>query len=150
MFPFECIRALVLLTQLLFLLFVQLCSEDSNKCIPLFYYCDGKIDCPQGSDEAGCACVEYGLVECGTSLCVPLSWACAGFHLCGSHHNLSCNLTVEESDNFCEGTDMWCVLNETCLAADKICDGTIDCNGGEDEANCTGMCLSFVNRQYVP
>ena len=53
------------------------CKEDSLMCIPVFWYCDGKVDCPLGSDEEGCSCEQLGMIECfvtaNDTTCMPVS-----------------------------------------------------------------------------
>ncbi len=60
--------------------FWKFCEEDKTKCIPVFWLCDGKFDCPLGSDELGCPCEFFNMVEVWTvhnnSLCLFHQWAC--------------------------------------------------------------------------
>ncbi len=70
---------------------LQRCNEYPGKCVPVFWYCDGKVDCPQGSDELDCDCAAFDMVNIesdafGTK-CYPPSWACLGIDII-SHHGL--------------------------------------------------------------
>ncbi len=55
-------------------------------CVPVYWICDGAADCPDASDEAGCSCEDWGLVECtgkdNSTQCIPELWALEGHPLC--------------------------------------------------------------------
>ncbi len=40
---------------------IRKCEEDSAICIPAERYCDGLAQCPQGSDEKGCSCIDWNM-----------------------------------------------------------------------------------------
>ncbi len=58
---------------------LQACQESSLVLIPVFWACDGKNDCPMGTDEVDCPCEMFDLIQMRTSsnnsACVPLKWS---------------------------------------------------------------------------
>ena len=121
----------------------QKCSEDNNLCIPVFWYCDGKIDCPLGSDEVDCSCEKLNFEEClmpeNTTICIPTSWACVGYPKCIHFDPEMCEVTSEKG--FCQNNEFWCHLEDTlerqCISHANVCNNVTDCFGGEDEAVCS-------------
>ncbi len=52
---------------------IRKCPEDRTKCIPVEDYCDRVLDCPDGSDEAGCSCEDWNMYNCSigeSNLCI--------------------------------------------------------------------------------
>ncbi len=46
-------------------------------CIPVEDYCDRILDCPDGSDEAGCSCEDWNMYKCSigeSNLCIYKHW----------------------------------------------------------------------------
>ena len=119
-------------------------------CIPVFWYCDGKVDCPLESDEEGCSCEQLGMIECfvtaNDTTCMPVSWACGGHPHCPSPELDLCKV-VSKADN-CDENQFWCHLEEIpgrqCIPLSKTCDNVTDCLGGEDEAYCSGLILLYL------
>ncbi len=108
----------------------------------MLYICDGKVDCPQGSDELVCSCNKFNMVTClyqsNAPICVPVTWACAGHSYCREFDHSYCSTLERNVTSPCAQEMMWCHFNNSCLPSRMVCDDKIDCFGGEDEANCAG------------
>ena len=136
----------------------QICSEDDTVCLPLFQFCDGKADCPFGSDELNCPCETLKLIECGTTQqngipCMPMSWVCAGGSNCVKSDSSICDMTNVEPP--CTENEFQCHLEETlekqCISSIKVCDNETDCIGGEDLLFRYQLCISvfvYVDKCY--
>ncbi|XP_050596291.1 serine protease nudel isoform X2 [Bombus affinis] len=99
----------------------------NGKCVDKSTFCDGNIDCYDGSDEPTiCTCAEY----------LKLTWPerlCDGVRHCLDKTDESPEMCSCKDFSFkCETTSG----NDTCIAQDFICDGVKDCPNGEDEATC--------------
>ncbi|CAL7938816.1 unnamed protein product [Xylocopa violacea] len=99
----------------------------NGKCVDKSAFCDGNVDCPDGSDEPTiCTCAEYLKLTSPERLCD------------GERHCLD---KTDESPEMCPCRDssFQCETtsgNDTCIPQDFVCDGANDCVKGEDEEVC--------------
>ncbi|XP_042894167.1 low-density lipoprotein receptor-related protein 2-like [Penaeus japonicus] len=117
----------------------QFTCEDSKKCIPVSWKCDGTNDCPDGSDEFGCpvTCEEFKCVS--ESRCILNDWRCDGDIDCldGSDEEACPKILSCREDR----GQLRCDNDTTCIDAKKICDGERDCEDGTDEGRfCDKAC----------
>ncbi|XP_043512078.1 serine protease nudel-like isoform X2 [Frieseomelitta varia] len=109
----------------------------NGKCVDKSAFCDGNVDCPDGSDEPTiCTCAEYLKLTSPERLCD------------GVRHCLD---KTDESPEMCPCRDssFKCKTttgNNTCIPQDFICDGLKDCSDGEDEATCRVLIPSSNDR----
>ena len=65
-------------------MFSSACSEtqftcpSTGQCIDDYLYCDGRPDCPQAEDEAGCTCQFETDWACASGYCIDASYVCDG------------------------------------------------------------------------
>ncbi|XP_076761416.1 serine protease nudel [Xylocopa sonorina] len=98
-----------------------------GKCVDKSAFCDGNVDCPDGSDEPRmCTCAEY------LKLTTP-ERVCDGERHCFDKTDESPEMCPCKDSSFkCETTSG----NDTCIPQDFVCDGANDCVKGEDEEVC--------------
>ncbi|XP_011301031.1 sortilin-related receptor [Fopius arisanus] len=148
-------------------------GTESQMCIYKSWLCDGENDCKDGADEANCtittaapppeilptdSCNEW-MFLCNNNKCVPYWWKCDRVDDCGDQSDeLGCNSTnlpewVPTTDSpkphkLCDQQQFQC-YDGKCVAAAWVCDGTPDCNLGEDELHCHGMHRGCREDQFM-
>ncbi|XP_050504150.1 sortilin-related receptor-like isoform X5 [Diabrotica virgifera virgifera] len=130
---------------------------DRGNCILASWVCDGDVDCTGGEDEKDCdTSVNCSKSEfkCQTDgRCIPATAVCDGLVDCPDKTDeLSCddklpdgsgtpsyppidNLTSQRPNVTCESNQYQCDRGN-CILASWVCDGDVDCTGGEDEKDC--------------
>ncbi|CAK8686586.1 unnamed protein product [Clavelina lepadiformis] len=115
------------------------CSDGS--CILREAYCDGVIDCDDGSDERRCSGCRWNEIECFSGECVPSAARCDG--------NRDCR---DGSDEFqcssCGEDDFLCADESACISRKWRCDGFKDCLDMSDEQGCGHGWLCNVSSNF--
>nr|XP_045594608.1 low-density lipoprotein receptor-related protein 2-like isoform X7 [Procambarus clarkii] len=111
---------------------------DNGSCLPKSLFCDGSLDCQDGSDEpSDCSkdkltCREDEFLCSSGDECTYFIWKCDGQANCadGSDEH-GCN------PDDCEAYQFKCAINNKCIPSTWVCDGVDDCQDSSDEKNCT-------------
>lgn len=114
----------------------------SGTCIQDSLFCNGRSDCPDGSDEdrSNCAKCEPNEQECQrhnnrdpVKKCVPVHWVCDGENDCGNDWDEAQNCQVGVG---CAKTLFQCDDGRR-IPRGFLCDGENDCRRNDDEAGCS-------------
>nr|XP_012637337.1 low-density lipoprotein receptor-related protein 2 [Microcebus murinus] len=115
----------------------QFLCADNQKCIPIWWKCDGHRDCSDGSDET---------VLCPQRFCRQGQFQCKDRNctspqtLCNAHQD--CPDGSDEDPILCENhkcqSNEWQCANKRCIPEHWQCDSVNDCedNSDEDSSHC--------------
>lgn len=103
-----------------------------NECIPESSWCDGAVDCSDGSDEAACTCRQRIIDDriCDGYPDCPMAEDEIGCFGC-SDYMYSCYEHPHEYEFYNRSTV------SMCYSAMERCDGFINCLNGRDEMECS-------------
>ncbi|XP_049312044.1 basement membrane-specific heparan sulfate proteoglycan core protein isoform X30 [Bactrocera dorsalis] len=120
----------------------HVCSDAEFKCdgrcLPLEYFCNGRVECLDGTDERDCpdtkpeaTVCQPDEYKCRAGNCIDSARRCDRVPDCpdGDDEDASCPAKIE-----CPRLKFLC--NGTCVDWSLYCNGKIDCDDGQDEKNC--------------
>ncbi|KGL73134.1 Low-density lipoprotein receptor-related protein 2, partial [Tinamus guttatus] len=115
----------------------QFLCADSERCIPIWWKCDGQRDCRDGSDEPTTCPHRYcavGLFQCNDGNCTSPHFLCNTLPDC---HDRSDEDPVLCANHQCE-SHQWQCANKRCIPEAWQCDREDDCgdNSDEDSTHC--------------
>nr|XP_042716703.1 low-density lipoprotein receptor-related protein 2 isoform X5 [Chrysemys picta bellii] len=121
----------------------QFLCADSERCIPIWWKCDGQRDCRDGSDEPPTCPHRYcrvGQFQCSDGNCTSPHFLCNALPDCPDRSDEDHVLCA---DHQCE-THQWQCANKRCIPEAWQCDKEDDCgdNSDEDSSHCASRTCS--------
>lgn len=124
------------------------CGE--SMCLPRIHLCDGKVDCPNHSDEMKCPPIMHRVQKgCGANEwycgvgdeCYTAAQRCDNtYHCSNAVDELSCRSTCQ-NEVACWGGG--------CYPLFQRCDGSPDCGDASDEAGCSALLCNGNNGTFL-
>ncbi|XP_018799861.1 PREDICTED: basement membrane-specific heparan sulfate proteoglycan core protein isoform X10 [Bactrocera latifrons] len=122
----------------------HVCSDSEFKCdgrcLPLEYFCNGRVECLDGTDERDCPYTKPEVTvcqpdeyKCRAGNCIDSARRCDRVPDCpdGDDEDASCLISCREDEYLCKD-GMRCISNS------KVCDRVTDCIDADDEDGCEG------------
>ena len=132
----------------------QVCGDGT--CVSATYICDGYDDCASGADEYGCAECNFDGGQCNGSVALDVcdqngqiaTYDCDTFcRDSGFDYSEGCAYDAGGGSDACFCADApTCAPGEltcgdgSCVPNQYVCDGYVDCAGGDDEFSCAPQC----------
>ncbi|XP_050331112.1 basement membrane-specific heparan sulfate proteoglycan core protein isoform X18 [Bactrocera neohumeralis] len=130
----------------------HVCSDSEFKCdgrcLPLEYFCNGRVECLDGTDERDCpdtkpeaTVCQPDEYRCRAGNCIDSARRCNRVPDCpdGDDEDASCHFHAKYNKtrivNECHSFQYQCA-DGICISGYKRCNGITDCVDGSDENNC--------------
>ncbi|XP_050331109.1 basement membrane-specific heparan sulfate proteoglycan core protein isoform X16 [Bactrocera neohumeralis] len=120
----------------------HVCSDSEFKCdgrcLPLEYFCNGRVECLDGTDERDCpdtkpeaTVCQPDEYRCRAGNCIDSARRCNRVPDCpdGDDEDASCRY----NNNTCLENLEFACRNGDCIPIESVCDGAADCRQREDE-----------------
>ncbi|VDP04629.1 unnamed protein product [Heligmosomoides polygyrus] len=125
------------------------CTSQPSVVISTSLRCDGKSDCPDGSDEFNCRECQSAF-SCSMSskskvkVCLRAEQLCDGVAHCPDDYDEEKHCsnfkgtwnTYAILEDSCDDDEFKCPSTSLCLPPTSICDGIVDCDSEDDEKDC--------------
>ncbi|XP_050331114.1 basement membrane-specific heparan sulfate proteoglycan core protein isoform X20 [Bactrocera neohumeralis] len=126
----------------------HVCSDSEFKCdgrcLPLEYFCNGRVECLDGTDERDCpdtkpeaTVCQPDEYRCRAGNCIDSARRCNRVPDCpdGDDEDASCHFEPDPALSECDIYEFECDYSR-CIPIEKKCDGYPDCDDETDELQC--------------